>query len=91
MLNEVVIMGRIAQLPTHDRDLVLRNTAVDNTISNIDVYLDSTSMINNINNYCKENDLIAVKGKLKEIDCVLKVYGQKVTFLSTKGGTVEHG
>ena len=54
MLNEVVIMGRIAQLPTHDRDLVLRNTAVDNTISNIDVYLDSTSMINNINNYCKE-------------------------------------
>lgn len=98
MLNQVVLVGRIYTpielLPNGDCTTLLKvtkgkkNPNGDYDSDYINIVLKG-SIAQNMNDYCKEGDLVGIKGQLHraEYDFYTTVEVEKVTFLSeTKGG-----
>ena len=98
MLNHVVLVGRIyspINLEVNgDYTVVLKvPKGVKKSKSDYDSdYIDITltdSIAQNMRDYCKEGDVVGVKGHLRknENDLHMTVEAEKITFLSrTKGG-----
>ena len=97
MLNSVVVVGRICEKPTlielesgrKNCSIVLSvNRAYKN--SNGDYETDYIPCLlwqgiaQNVVDYCKQGDIIGIRGKIENRDNKLQVVAEKVTFLSSK-------
>jgi len=85
-MNTLIIVGRIDKINDDKIDIaVARNYKNEEGIYEKDIIpcLLKNFMKDNINEYCKEGDLIGVKGRLEKRDSLI-VIAEKVTFLSCK-------
>lgn len=78
MLNQIVLIGRIQRI--EDTIVYIKN---EESIIPIMV---SGTILDNLKEYCKENDLIAIKGKIKIIDNNIQIFAERISFLSSKKG-----
>ena len=98
MSNYVLLIGRLTSTPEvqnsiDNKKYCIVNLAINRSYKNdngvyetdfIPVRLDG-SIATNTAEYCKQGDLVGVKGMLqKTIDGRLQVYADKLTFLSSK-------
>ena len=92
MLNQVVLVGRIEHMETVD-EVTTVTIIVPRAYKNVDGNYDSdhipVQMTNNIAtntlNYCKTNDIVGVKGALRNVGISdrIELVADKVTFLSS--------
>lgn len=96
MLNQTVIVGRIANEPTitkteQDHNVCYLTVAVQRSYKNSNGDYDTdyipvtlwNIIAQNTIEYCHKGDLIGVKGRLECHDDKLVLLGEKVTFLNT--------
>ena len=98
MSNYVLLIGRITYTPEvqdsiDDKKYCIITIAINRSYKNsegvyetdyIPVRLEG-SIATNTADYCKQGDLVGVRGSLKKtIDGRLQVYADKITFLSSK-------
>lgn len=98
MNNYVLLIGRITHTPEvqdsiDDKKYCIITIAINRSYKNsegvyetdyIPVRLDG-SIATNTADYCKQGDLVGVRGSLKKtIDGRLQVYADKITFLASK-------
>lgn len=96
MLNQVICVGRIAKdieiVENDNKKQYIVTLAVPRSYKNVDgIYeTDFISCIlwNNVGEqtliYCKQGDLVGIKGRLQTEDNKIIVVAEKVTFLSSK-------
>lgn len=90
MLNQIVIVGRLAQ-EIEDNILVL---AVQRIFKNEDGIYETDivpitlngAVAENTKEYCKKGDIVGVKGRIQSNDKGIEIIGEKVTFLSSYKG-----
>ena len=88
MLNQTVLVGRLLEINKAINEILIK---VPRRFKNDEgVYEDdiipiklSPSIMTNVNDYCKVNDLVGIKGRLESEDMRLHVFGEKITFLSS--------
>lgn len=86
MLNQAVIVGRLKYISLDFIEIAVYNKEDIKEYDLIPVVL-SEGVTENVNKYCKPDDLIGVKGKLAVKDGRLSIIAEKITFLSSsKGG-----
>ena len=98
MSNSVILIGRITSTPEvqdsiDNKSYCFINVAVNRSYKNsegvyetdfIPVRLEG-SIATNTAEYCKQGDLVGVKGTLRQtIDGRLQVYAERITFLASK-------
>ena len=99
MLNGVTVVGRINYIYVEDNILEIKciKTLYKDNVENgqEEVYIPvmlSDSIMNRTKQYCNINDIVGVKGWLKNRDGKLIVMADKLTFLaSTKSTNEEEG
>ena len=93
MLNNVVLVGRIDKIPQITANTI--QLKVPRNLKNPDTNLYDDDLITitltdnlykNLTDYCKENDLVGIKGHIEATPLEIKIIADKVTFLSSKGG-----
>lgn len=96
MLNQSLLVGRIVDTPVivkeGDKSFTIVTLSVPRSFRNENGEYDSdvipcklwNSIAENTVEYCKQGDLIGVKGRLEMTDSGLQVIADKVTFLSSK-------
>lgn len=96
MLNQVVMVGRITGQPnlekkedgskyTNIKIAVPRSYKNEEGIYDTD-FIDCvlcSSLAENAVEYCKQGDLVGIKGRLQNNDNILNVVAEKLTFLSS--------
>lgn len=98
MSNSVILIGRITSTPEvqdsiDNKKYCIVNLAIQRSYKNdegvyeidyIPVRLEG-SIATNTAEYCKQGDLVGVKGTLRQtIDGRLQVYAERITFLASK-------
>ena len=90
MLNMVTLVGRINKI--HNITLNTIQLKVPRNHKNPDTNLYDDDLITitlteniyaNLKDYCKENDLVGIKGHIEATPLEIKIIADKVTFLST--------
>lgn len=97
MLNQVVLVGRInkiSPIKTNPEGLkfAILKLIVSRTEKNKEGYYDNDcikifineSMANSINEHCKKEDVIGIKGKIQVINNYTSIIAEKITFLSSR-------
>lgn len=96
MLNQSLLVGRIVDTPVivkeEDKSFTIVTLSVPRSFRNENGEYDNdvipcklwNSIAENTVEYCKQGDLIGVKGRLEMTDSGLQVIADKVTFLSSK-------
>lgn len=96
MLNQSLLVGRIVDTPVivkeEDESFTIVTLSVPRSFRNENGEYDNdvipcklwNSIAENTVEYCKQGDLIGVKGRLEMTDSGLQVIADKVTFLSSK-------
>jgi single-strand DNA-binding protein len=96
MLNQTVLVGRLVDTPTIEKNKEARGTKIKlaiprsykNTEGDYDTdfitWLGWGGIADNVTEYCKKGDLIGVKGRLEQQDNNVVVVAEKITFLSSK-------
>ena len=91
MLNQVVLVGRITEIPeTEEKNKIIISVprAFKNSDGEYDVDFIPVQLFKPLNESVKEylttGDLVGVKGRLQVIDKELLVVAEKLTFLSSK-------
>lgn len=96
MLNQSLLVGRIVDAPVivkeEDKSFTIVTLSVPRSFRNENGEYDNdvipcklwNSIAENTVEYCKQGDLIGVKGRLEMTDSGLQVIADKVTFLSNK-------
>ena len=90
MVNQVVLIGRIAQIKENEKDAII-NIAVPSNSKNengeYDVDFIDCQLFNNVAQstieYCQKGDLIGIKGKLKSLEDKIIMSAERVTFLTS--------
>lgn len=88
MMNQVVLVGRLVK-ELQDKDLYI---AVPRQYKNEDGEYEKDiikcivkdTMIENINNYCKVGDVIAIKGRMESNNNSQDIIVEKITFLAQR-------
>lgn len=89
MLNNVVLVGRIDKIHNITQTIQLK---VPRNHKNPDTNLYDDDLITitltenlykNLKDYCKENDLVGIKGHIEATPLEIKIIADKVTFLSS--------
>lgn len=80
MLNNLVLVGRIQEFL--EDGIILRSQGMDNKTLVIKVSTCS-SILDKLKTYCKDDDLVGVKGTLVNEDALVVINADKVTFLSS--------
>ena len=100
MNNNVVLIGRInndvEKVEMDDNTLYKLILSISRNFKNKDgVYetdLIPIELMNNVGtavfDYCKKNDLIAVRGRIENKDNALKIIAERISFLSTNKNLV---
>ncbi len=96
MLNQTVLVGRLVETPTIEKNKEIRGTniklAIPRSYKNTEGDYDTDfitclvwgGIADNVTEYCKKGDLIGVKGRLEQQDNNAVVVAEKITFLSSK-------
>ena len=92
MLNQLVLAGRIVNIPTEKEE---KGTKITISVSrnykniegiyetdNIDIML-YEQMVSNVLEYCKQGDLIGVRGRVETKDNNLIIIADKITYLTS--------
>ena len=79
MTNQCILIGRLINIS--DNSITIKNDT-DKIIVKV-----SSSMLENIQNYCNIGGVIAIKGKITTIDDQIELICEKCTFLSTTAPT----
>ena len=98
MINLVTFIGRINYIYTEDNILEIKCTKIiyKDTIKvgEEEVYIPvivGDSMMKHVQQYCNINDIVGVKGWLKNRDEKLVVMADKLTFLTATNDTTSEG
>lgn len=98
MINLVTFVGRINYIYTEDNILEIKCTKIiykdEIKVGEEEVYIPvlvGDSMMKHIQQYCNINDVVGVKGWLKNRDGKLIVMADKVTFLASQQAGQELG
>ena len=98
MLNGVTVVGRINYIYVEDNILEIKciKTLYKDNVENgqEEVYIPvmlSDSIMNKTKQYCNINDIVGVKGWLKNRDGKLIVMAEKLTFLASSKNTNDEG
>lgn len=98
MLNTVTVVGRINYIYIEDNILEIKCVKPlykgDVKSGEEEIYIPvmlSDSIMNKTKQYCDINDIVGVKGWLKNRDGKLIVMADKLTFLASTKGTNEEG
>ena len=93
MLNQLVLVGRLKEIKEIKEELLI-TIATPRPFKNEDGeyetdYFDilvRNGLVQNVKEYCNNNDLIGIKGRLEQIkDSVIPaIVAEKITFLSSK-------
>ena len=87
MLNHVILVGKIAEIgDDYVKISVPRNYKNENGEYDKDIIKCEVmkTLMNNIEEYCKNNDTVGVKGRIENVDNVNVIIVEKLTFLSSK-------
>lgn len=92
MLNQVMLVGRIKKISKLKEGYADITLAVQKQYKNIDGIYETDfipcrlygNIGSNTIEYCKNGDIVGIKGKLESLDNTLNVIVEKVTFLSSK-------
>ena len=94
MLNQVVLVGRLAKEPTQvNEGKAIITLAVPNSFKNANGEYDTNfidivlwnGIATNTMEYCKQGDIIGVKGRIQRLEGQdLQIVAEKITFLSSK-------
>lgn len=96
MLNQVILVGRISgelkEEMVGERKVVKLNLVVQRSYKNEEGVYESDmipvvlwdGIAQNVAEYCKNGDLVGVKGRLQSNNNGLEILSEKVTFLSSK-------
>lgn len=98
MINLVTFVGHINYIYTEDNILEIKGTKIiykdEIKVGEEEVYIPvlvGDSMMKHIQQYCNINDVVGVKGWLKNRDGKLIVMADKVTFLASQQAGQELG
>jgi hypothetical protein len=98
MINLVTLVGRINYIYTEDNILEVKGTKVmykdEIKTGEEEMYIPvvvGDAMMKHVQQYCNINDMIGVKGWLKNRDGKLVVMADKLTFLSSTNDTNSKG
>lgn len=91
MLNQIVLVGRIKEFLKLDDDCRIKiavqrhykNKDGEYDVDLIPVFIEGT-LAKNLMKYCKEEDVIGVKGRIESDEKTIFIIAEKVTFLSSK-------
>ena len=91
MLNQVVIVGKIKEFVKINEDCQIK-VLVQRPFKNEDGEYGSDlipvmchkTLADNVAQYCTEDDIIGVKGRIENIDGKIIVIADKITFLSSR-------
>lgn len=79
--NHCVFVGRIKEIDAYDCDFIVEIIGQDNKVI---VHVDaSKNIMEHIRDYCKEGDIIGVKGHLTGGKYALGVFAEKISFLNS--------
>ena len=91
MVNQVVLVGRVAKITEIGNDATIRiavprnykndNGDYDIDFINCQLY---NSVAKSTLQYCNTGDMVGIKGKLKNIADKIILYAEKVTFLTSR-------
>lgn len=96
MLNQLILVGRIAFLPKaieieNDKKVLVIKLAVTRAYKNVDGVYETDfipvilygNIAKNVVEYCREGDVISVKGRIEQGKNIPEIIAEKVTFLSS--------
>ena len=93
MLNMVTLVGRIDKIPQITNNTIQLKVPRNHKNQDTNLYDDdlititlTENLYKNLTDYCKENDLVGIKGHIEATPLEIKIIADKVTFLSSKGG-----
>lgn len=94
MLNKFMLLGRITRIE-QGKVMVAIPRPYKNELGIYDTDIVSITIKENIDEtireYCRKDDLIGIQGNIACLDSNLELVAEKVTFLSSKKGSVENG
>jgi hypothetical protein len=98
MINLVTFVGRINYIYTEDNILEIKGTKIiykdEIKVGEEEVYIPvivGDSMMKHIQQYCNIDDVVGVKGWLKNRDGKLIVMADKLTFLTASNDIINEG
>lgn len=91
MLNQVTLVGKIEKIEEYKKGIKV-TICTPQGFKNIDGLYDNNhfeimvfgSMKDTTKEYCKNGDLIGVKGRLQRLDTELEIIAEKISFLATR-------
>ena len=93
MLNQIVLVGRVVDLKKDNENNKngILNIAVPRSFKNTEGIYETDfikislkdNLFNNASEYLKKGDLIGIKGRLQNINDIIIVIAEKLTFLSS--------
>lgn len=86
MLNMVTLVGRINKIPQITTNTIQLKVPRNYKNPDTNLYDDdliTITLTGNLKDYCKENDLVGIKGHIEATPLEIKIIADKVTFLST--------
>lgn len=97
MLNQIILVGRVANLEVNDEGKAILMLAVPRSFKNADGEYETDilkcrlygAIATNTKEYCKKGDIVGVKGRLQSEDGSMIAIAEKVTFLSSKPNNSE--
>lgn len=88
--NQVMLVGRIVNMESNEERVFLTLLASKNYKNDEDIYenvlipcLMSDDISNVVQRYCKEEDIVSIRGSLENDDDKLYVFTDKVTLLKS--------
>lgn len=100
MLNQVVIVGRLANdinIVKGENENCIMTLAVPRNFKNADGEYDTDfidcqlrgTIAKNTSEYCKQGDIVGIKGRIQKEDGIMRIVAEKVTFLSNHVGPID--
>lgn len=91
MLNQIVLVGRIAKIEAKEENTIMTigvPRAFKNTNGEYGIDMLPIQLFGEVGEmtveYCKEGELVGVKGRLQAKDNQIVIIGEKITFLTIK-------
>lgn len=87
MSNNVVLVGRINKIPQITTNTIQLKVPRNHKNPDTNLYDDdliTITLTGNLKDYCKENDLVGIKGHIEATPLEIKIIADKVTFLQQK-------
>ena len=82
MLNNVILVGRLIKINEERESITIRIQEKEQQDILVEVFVND-KMYNSINDCCKVNSILGIKGKLVATEEQVRVQAQKISFLQS--------